>query len=78
MVDVREQKVEGWKAIAAAIGVSEVTARKYAKWKKDPLPVYRRRPGSGVVAHATALRDWDRRRNTPLVMEEAERCGCRG
>lgn len=66
MLDVREQKVEGWLAIAAAIGVSTVTAQKYAAAKKDPLPVYWRRCGGYVVAHATALRDWLARQDIPL------------
>lgn len=71
MLDVREQRVQGWKAIAAAIGVSERTARDYAKRTKDPLPVYWRRCGGGVVAHATALRDWIRRQEIPLDVRES-------
>ena len=66
MLDVREQRVEGWIAIAAAIGVSTVTAQKYFKRAKDPLPVYWRRCGGQVVAHATALRDWLARQEVPL------------
>ena len=68
MLEVREQKVEGWAAVASAIGVSKVTAQSYAKRKKDPLPVYWRRCGGVVVAHATALRDWMARQDIPLDM----------
>lgn len=68
MLDVREQKVEGWQAIATAIGVSTVTAQSYARRSKDPLPIYWRRCGGGVVAHATALRDWISRQEIPLDM----------
>jgi hypothetical protein len=68
MLDVREQKVEGWESIAKAIGVDERTARRYAKLRKDPLPVYWRRRGGLVVAHATALRDWIARQEIPLDM----------
>ncbi len=70
MLDVRENRVEGWKEISEAIGVSTVTAQGYARRKKDPLPVYWRRCGGGVVAHATALRDWVRRQEIPLDMRE--------
>lgn len=73
MIDVRESKVEGWKAIAESIGVSIVTAQAYAHRKKDPLPVYWRRCGSRVVAHATALRDWIARQEIPLDMRESAR-----
>ena len=68
MLDVREQKVEGWKEIAAAIGASVGAAQSYAKKRKDPLPVYWRRCGGTVVAHATALRDWVARQEIPLYM----------
>jgi hypothetical protein len=68
MLDVRENKVQGWDAIAAAIGVDIRTARRYAIRKVDPLPVYWRRCGSYVVAHATALRDWVARQDIPLDM----------
>ncbi len=74
MLDVRECKVEGWKAIAGAIGVNERTARRYAKRREDPLPVYWRRQGGSVVAHATGLRDWVARQEIPLGMRES----CRG
>ena len=66
MLDVRERKVEGWKAIAEAIGMDERTAQRYARRPKDPLPVYWRRCGGFVVAHATALRDWLERQEIPL------------
>lgn len=71
MLDVREQRVEGWKAISGAIGVSTVTAQTYARRRKDPLPVYWRRCGGGVVAHATALRDWLARQIVPLDMRDS-------
>lgn len=71
MLDVRESKVSGWKSIAEAIGVSTVTAQAYARRRKDPLPIYWRRCGGGVVAHATALRDWVARQEIPLDMRES-------
>jgi hypothetical protein len=73
MLDVREQRVEGWKAIAAALSVSIMTAQTYAKRRKDPLPVYWRRCGGMVVAHATALRDWMARQDIPLDMRDSSR-----
>lgn len=66
MLDVRENKVQGWREIASTIGVSVVTAQTYAKRRVDPLPVYWRRCGGYVVAHATALRDWVARQDIPL------------
>ncbi len=71
MLDVRECKIEGWKAIAAAIGVTERTARRYANRRHDPLPVYWRRRGGTVVAHATGLRDWIARQDVPLDTRES-------
>ena len=71
MLDVREQKVEGWKSIAQAVGVDERTAQRYSKRRKDPLPVYWRRCGGIVVAHATALRDWMARQDIPLDMRDS-------
>ena len=69
MLDVREHKVQGWRAIAAAIGVSRNTALKYAQRARDPLPVYWRRCGGYVVAHATALRDWRARQDIPIDLK---------
>lgn len=71
MLDVREKRVQGWKEIAEALGVSTVTAQGYARRKVDPLPVYWRRCGGGVVAHATALRDWLERQEIPLDMRDS-------
>jgi len=71
MLDVREKKVEGWDAIASAIGVSRASAQSYAHRKKDPLPVYWSRCGGRVVAHATALRDWIERQDIPLDMRDS-------
>jgi hypothetical protein len=68
MLDVVEQKVQGWESIAKAIGVDQRTAQRYARRSKDPLPVYWRRCGGFVVAHATALRDWAARQDIPLDM----------
>jgi hypothetical protein len=73
VLDVRERKVEGWKAIAEAVGVDERTARRYAALRHDPLPVYWRRRGGYVVAHATALRDWVARQDIPLDMRDSFR-----
>jgi len=69
VLDVRENKVQGWRAIAEAIGVSMPTAQLYAKRTSDPLPVYWRRCGGYVVAHATALRDWLARQDIPLDLK---------
>jgi hypothetical protein len=66
LLDVRENKVQGWRNIAEAIGVTMPTAQKYARRKIDPLPVYWRRCGGYVVAHLTALRDWTARQDIPL------------
>lgn len=71
MLDVRENRVIGWKCIAEALGVGVRTAQDYANRPKDPLPVYWRRCGGGVVAHATALRDWLRRQEIPLDMRDS-------
>ena len=70
MLDVRENKVQGWDAIAQAVGVSKPSAIKYARRQIDPLPVYWRRCGNYVVAHATALRDWLARQDIPLDLRE--------
>lgn len=73
MLDVRENKVQGWDAIAEAVGVSKPSAIKYARRRVDPLPVYWRRCGNYVVAHATALRDWLGRQDVPLDLRERSR-----
>lgn len=54
--------LEGWAAIADAIGRNERTARHYARRADDPLPVYK---GLGrAVAYHAELEEWVRRQLT--------------
>lgn len=59
---------EGWKEIAAALGVSIKTAKKYFEQNIDPLPV--RVNHRGVYAHMEALRQWVYRRDLPLAVAQ--------
>ncbi len=57
--------LDGWQAIADELGCKPSTARKHAKARVDPLPVWYQRATGNVVAHVVALREWKRRGLVP-------------
>jgi len=59
--------LEGWKAIAEALGRTERSCRRYARRRRDPLPVYRYL--GTVVIHRAALDEWKKRQGTSYNME---------
>lgn len=61
--------IEGWKAIADAIGKSRSQTIRYAKRSWDPLPAYRR--FGTIVVSETALRDWERRQTVACSATQA-------
>lgn len=60
-------KLEGWKAIAAALNRSEKTARECARTGGLPVEVFRNR----VAIDAAELETW-RRKNTRLFSDSCE------
>ena len=59
------RKLDGMKAIASFLGVSERTAREYAARDRDPLPV----EGNGRRwAYAGAVIAWARRHGLPVFV----------
>jgi hypothetical protein len=67
MEPVAAPLIEGWKSIADALERTERSCRRYAKRRRDPLPVYRYL--GTVVIHRTALEDWKRRQGTSYNMD---------
>lgn len=51
--------LQGWKAIADALGVSVDTARRYATTGEDPMPAYRFM--GSVRARSTEIEAWAER-----------------
>ena len=52
-----DDRLDGWKEIAAFLGRSEDTARRRAA---EGMPVYKI-PGNGVFAYKTEIRKWERK-----------------
>ena len=52
-----DDRLDGWKEIAAFIRRSEDTAQRRAA---EGMPVYKI-PGNGVYAYKTEIRQWERR-----------------
>lgn len=53
--------VEGWKCIAAELGVNEATVRRWAGRTRDPLPILRHTLSGRVAAERPTLEAWRRR-----------------
>lgn len=54
--------LDGWQAIADALGVPVRTAKRWADLEGDPLPVTRMMAGGGVKARTAQVQAWVDRR----------------
>lgn len=63
MSDARKL-VEGWKAIADAVGLSRSETQRKARLPEDRIPVWKY--FGRVLAYTNALADWRERHMTPL------------
>lgn len=59
------EKIWGWKEIAKRLGVEERTARRYAEFEEDRLPVYKDTRSGKVFAIASELDAWRERGFVP-------------
>ncbi len=59
------ETIAGWDEIAKSIGVSVVTAKRYAVRQLDPLPVHVLL-GRHAFAYTTAIRDWNERNGSTV------------
>lgn len=62
--------LEGYKAIAKAIGRSERSCKRYARRRRDPLPVYLFL--GAIVIRETALKEWMNRQGIAPGMQPVE------
>lgn len=65
---VHDEKIRGWKSIAAALEVHRNTALSWYRLAVDPLPV--RTDHLGVYAWRSALVAWASRRDMPLQVHD--------